>query len=37
MSRKALRAFLAEQIDAAKRAWVWSFSVHLKATMMKIS
>ncbi|MCA3422016.1 MAG: NADP-dependent isocitrate dehydrogenase [Roseomonas sp.] len=36
MSRKALRAFLAEQIDAAKRAGVL-FSVHLKATMMKIS
>jgi len=36
MSRKALRAFLAEQIDAAKRKGVL-FSVHLKATMMKIS
>ncbi|MFO0182051.1 MAG: NADP-dependent isocitrate dehydrogenase [Alphaproteobacteria bacterium] len=36
MNRKALRAFLAEQIDAAKRAGVL-FSVHLKATMMKIS
>ncbi|MCZ8140671.1 MAG: NADP-dependent isocitrate dehydrogenase [Acetobacteraceae bacterium] len=36
MSRKALRAFLAEQIDDAKRAGVL-FSVHLKATMMKIS
>jgi isocitrate dehydrogenase len=36
MSRKALRAFLAEQIDAAKREGVL-FSVHLKATMMKIS
>lgn len=36
MSRKALRAFLGEQIDAAKREGVL-FSVHLKATMMKIS
>jgi isocitrate dehydrogenase len=36
MSRKALRAFLAEQIDAAKREGVL-FSLHLKATMMKIS
>ena len=36
MSRKSLRAFLAEQIDAAKREGVL-FSVHLKATMMKIS
>ena len=36
MSRKALRAFLVEQIDAAKREGVL-FSVHLKATMMKIS
>ena len=36
MSRKALRGFLAEQIDAAKREGVL-FSVHLKATMMKIS
>jgi isocitrate dehydrogenase len=36
MSRKALRAFLAEQIEAAKREGVL-FSVHLKATMMKIS
>ncbi|MBM3593388.1 MAG: NADP-dependent isocitrate dehydrogenase [Alphaproteobacteria bacterium] len=36
MNRKALRAFLAEQIDAAKREGVL-FSVHLKATMMKIS
>ncbi|MCA3323051.1 MAG: NADP-dependent isocitrate dehydrogenase [Roseomonas sp.] len=36
MSAKALRAFLAEQIDDAKRAGVL-FSVHLKATMMKIS
>jgi len=36
MSRKALRAFLAEQIEAAKREGVL-FSLHLKATMMKIS
>jgi isocitrate dehydrogenase len=36
MSRKALRAFYAEQIDAAKRDGVL-FSLHLKATMMKIS
>jgi len=36
MSRKALRAFLAEQVDSAKREGVL-FSVHLKATMMKIS
>jgi isocitrate dehydrogenase len=36
MNRKALRAFLAEQVDAAKREGVL-FSVHLKATMMKIS
>jgi len=36
MNRKALRAFLAEQVDAAKRGGVL-FSVHLKATMMKIS
>ena len=36
MSRKALRAFIAEQIDAAKREGVL-FSLHLKATMMKIS
>ncbi|MCA3364976.1 MAG: NADP-dependent isocitrate dehydrogenase [Roseomonas sp.] len=36
MSAKALRAFLAEQIDDAKREGVL-FSVHLKATMMKIS
>jgi isocitrate dehydrogenase len=36
MSRKALRGFLAEQIDAAKRDGVL-FSLHLKATMMKIS
>src|SRR6202167_4042195 len=36
MSRKALRAFYAEQIDAAKKDGVL-FSLHLKATMMKIS
>jgi isocitrate dehydrogenase len=36
MSRKALRAFLAEQIAAAKKDGVL-FSLHLKATMMKVS
>ena len=36
MSAKALRAFLAEQIAAAKRDGVL-FSLHLKATMMKVS
>src|SRR5499433_2636007 len=36
MSRKALRAFFAEQIDAAKKEGVL-FSLHVKATMMKIS
>ena len=36
MSRKALRAFYAEQIEDAKKQGVL-FSVHLKATMMKIS
>ena len=36
MSRKALRAFYAEQIADAKKQGVL-FSVHLKATMMKIS
>jgi isocitrate dehydrogenase len=36
MSRKALRAFYAEQIAAAKREDVL-LSLHLKATMMKIS
>ena len=36
MNRKALRAFLAEQVDAAKREGVL-FSLHLKATMMKVS
>ena len=36
MSRKALRAFIAAQIEAAKQEGVL-FSLHLKATMMKIS
>ncbi len=36
MSRKGLRAFFAEQIDAAKKDGVL-FSLHVKATMMKIS
>ncbi|HLV12169.1 MAG TPA: NADP-dependent isocitrate dehydrogenase [Trueperaceae bacterium] len=36
MSKEALRAFLAEQIEDAKRQGVL-FSVHLKATMMKVS
>ena len=36
MSRKALRAFLAEQIEAAKKDGVL-FSLHVKTTMMKIS
>jgi len=36
MSRKALRSFFAEQIDAAKKEGVL-FSLHVKATMMKIS
>jgi isocitrate dehydrogenase len=36
MSRKALRAFFAEQIEAAKREGVL-FSLHVKATMMKIA
>ena len=36
MNRKALRAFYAEQIADAKKAGVL-FSLHLKATMMKIS
>jgi isocitrate dehydrogenase len=36
MSRKKLRAFFAEQIDAAKKEGVL-FSLHVKATMMKIS
>jgi len=36
MSRKALRAFFAEQIEAAKKDGVL-FSLHVKATMMKIA
>ncbi|MGE0222581.1 MAG: NADP-dependent isocitrate dehydrogenase [Acetobacteraceae bacterium] len=36
MSRKVLRAFLAEQVDDAKKQGVL-FSLHLKATMMKVS
>jgi len=36
MSKKALRAFLAEQIEDAKKNEVL-LSVHLKATMMKVS
>ncbi len=36
MSRKALRAFFAAEIEAAKQEGVL-FSLHLKATMMKIS
>ncbi|MSP02814.1 MAG: NADP-dependent isocitrate dehydrogenase [Acetobacteraceae bacterium] len=36
MSRKALRAFFAAQIDAAKQDGVL-FSLHVKTTMMKIS
>jgi len=36
MSRKKLRAFFAEQIDEAKKEGVL-FSLHVKATMMKIS
>ena len=36
MSRKALRAFYAEQIADAKKSGIL-FSLHLKATMMKIS
>jgi isocitrate dehydrogenase len=36
MSRKALRAFYAAQIDDAKKQGVL-FSLHLKATMMKVS
>jgi isocitrate dehydrogenase len=36
MSRKALRTFFAEQIEAARTEGVL-FSLHLKATMMKIS
>jgi isocitrate dehydrogenase len=36
MSRNALRAFLKEQVDDAREQGVL-FSVHLKATMMKVS
>ena len=36
MSKKALRAFIAAEIDAAKQEGVL-FSAHLKATMMKVS
>ena len=36
MSRSALEAFLAEQVAEAKEQGVL-FSVHLKATMMKVS
>ena len=36
MNRRALRAFLAEQIEEAKGKGVL-FSLHLKATMMKVS
>jgi isocitrate dehydrogenase len=36
MSLKALRAFIAEQVEEAKKEGVL-FSVHLKATMMKVS
>jgi isocitrate dehydrogenase len=36
MSRRTLQAFLAEQVEDAKRQGVL-FSVHLKATMMKVS
>ena len=36
MSGKALRAFFAEQIEAAKKQGVL-FSLHVKATMMKIA
>ena len=36
MRRAALQAFLAEQLDAARRDGIL-FSVHLKATMMKVS
>ncbi len=36
MRRAALQAFLAEQVDAARREEIL-FSVHLKATMMKVS
>ena len=36
MSRKALRAYFAEQMDAAKQEGIL-FSLHVKTTMMKIS
>ena len=36
MSKKALRSFIAAQVEDAKRQGVL-FSVHLKATMMKVS
>ncbi len=36
MSARALRAFLEEQVEATRRAGVL-FSIHLKATMMKVS
>ncbi len=36
MSRRALRRFLAEQIEDAKNTGVL-FSIHMKATMMKVS
>ncbi|MBU4265729.1 MAG: NADP-dependent isocitrate dehydrogenase [Candidatus Altiarchaeota archaeon] len=36
MSRRALRAFLEEQVEDAKKNGVL-FSIHLKATMMKVS
>lgn len=36
LSRKALKAFIAQQIEDAKASGVL-FSVHLKATMMKVS
>ena len=36
MSAKALQAFLTEQVDASKAKGVL-FSIHLKATMMKVS
>ena len=36
MSRKALRAFFADEIEAAKKEGVL-FSLHVKATMMKIA
>jgi isocitrate dehydrogenase len=36
LSKKALRAFIAEQIEDARKQGVL-FSVHLKATMMKVS